>query len=207
MVEEKFRLLIATTNSGKVREITKILRKHPIELVSLNEFDIKEVPETATTFEENANLKAAGYARQTALWTLADDSGLEVEALDNAPGVLSARYAGIGATDSENNQKLLSALAQTTDKTRVARFVCVMSIADPGGEIVQTVDGICPGAICEAPRGTNGFGYDPIFVPRGFEQSFGELGEEEKNELSHRSKALKKIVIFLSQILDSKLDR
>ncbi len=187
-------LLVATTNEGKVKEIQKLLSKTPVELLSLNLFDVGEVNETGATFAENSELKARSYAQKTGHWTLADDSGLEVRALGGAPGVISARYAGVGASDSENVAKLLSELAEVSDTHRLARFVCSISVSDKFGNIHFKSEGICSGTISFSPRGDNGFGYDPIFIPEGFEKTFAELDDSIKQRLSHRAMALKKII-------------
>jgi len=189
-------LLIGTKNQGKVSEISEKLRGLQIKLKSLQDFpDLEEPLETGKSFEENAILKARSYALQTGLLTLADDSGLEVEALEGEPGVFSARYAGEKATDQDNISKLLDKLQNI--ENRKARFVCVMVLCDGKGEIQHLAKGICNGIIATEPRGKNGFGYDPIFIPDGFESTFGELSSNVKQKISHRAKALKKIVSFL----------
>jgi XTP/dITP diphosphohydrolase len=192
-------LLIATRNAGKIVEVESLLDGLPLRLRSLAEFpEIGEVEETGTTFAENAALKASNYAAQTRLWTLADDSGLEVEALGGAPGVYSARYAGgAGATDAERNAKLLAELSRTRDAERRARFVCVIAISDPSARLVNSSTGICEGRIALAPRGVEGFGYDPVFIPEGYQQSFGELLPEIKQRISHRARALEAARSFL----------
>lgn len=202
------KLLIGTKNQGKIRELNELLADLPVEVVSLNEFlNIAEPEETGATFAENAVLKAGYYARETGVCVLSDDSGLEVEALSGAPGIFSARYAGENATDAERSLKLLDELKQTGDDARRARFVCAAAIADETGEIVFEAEGTCDGTIADAPRGTNGFGYDPIFVPKGFEQTFGELSSTVKSEISHRARALKKILRFLRTFTAHQLDQ
>lgn len=188
-------LLIATKNEGKLREMQEILRDvwdaTDITLWSLKEFSfISEVAETGTTFAENATLKAHGYAMQTNLWTLADDSGLEVEALNGAPGIYSARYGGSGLDDTARRAHLLEALKDVLTEKRRARFVCVVALADPQTEEVDIASGECAGHITHAPRGENGFGYDPIFIPDGYAKTFGELSNEIKKRISHRALAL-----------------
>ncbi|HYY59202.1 MAG TPA: RdgB/HAM1 family non-canonical purine NTP pyrophosphatase [Pyrinomonadaceae bacterium] len=191
-------LLIATRNPGKVSEIESLIGPLPLRLRSLAEFPLtQEVEETGSTFEENAAIKARDYAAQTGCWTLADDSGLEVEALGGAPGVLSARYGGAGATDAERIELLLDALARTLDAERRARFVCVVAIADSTAKLCALYTGACEGRISHAPRGRGGFGYDPIFVPDGYDKSFGELPPEIKQSISHRARALKAALPFL----------
>lgn len=194
----KKELLIATRNPGKIREIEQLLAGLPVVLRSLNDFgDIIEPEETEATFAENAILKARFYASQTQLRALADDSGLEVDALNGAPGVFSARYAGAGASDAEKIEKLLNELRKTPGDNRRARFVCAAAIADQGGAVEFLAEGVCDGKIVENPRGTKGFGYDPIFAPDGFSETFGELSDGVKGEISHRARALNKIIAFL----------
>lgn len=193
-------LLLGTRNPGKIHEITLIVGDLGLELHSLQEFEDVEVPEeTADTYAGNALLKAQFYARATGMPALADDSGLEVEALGGAPGVLSARYAGEGATDADRRSLLLSSLAQSGSENRRARFVCAVAIARPEG-VLNVAEGICDGAITFAPRGDSGFGYDPLFVPDGYDQTFGELSDEVKNRISHRARALMKLREFLTSL-------
>lgn len=189
-------LLIATGNAGKIREMEELLADLPLILRGLKEFpDVAEVEETGATFEENAVLKAGGYALQTGLWTVADDSGLEVEALDGAPGVFSARYAGENASDAEKIAKLLGEMKNATG--RRARFVCSVAVADEKGSIKFLADGECAGRIALTASGTKGFGYDPIFVPDGYRETFGELSGDIKRQISHRARAMKKIIQYL----------
>ena len=196
-------LLVATRNPGKILELESLLGMLRLRLRSLAEFpSIPEVDETGTTFTENAVLKAVSYARQSKLWTLADDSGLEVEALGGAPGVYSARYAGPTATDAERVTLLLEELSRTNDRERRARFVCVIAIAAPDGEVAHVEQGTCDGHLSHAPRGSGGFGYDPIFIPDGYSQTFGELPAEIKQSISHRARALKAASAFLRQHLE-----
>jgi XTP/dITP diphosphohydrolase len=191
-------LLIATFNPGKIRELELLLKTFPVRLRGLGEFpSIREVEETGATFTDNAALKATGYAKQTSLWTLADDSGLEVAALNGVPGVYSARYGGPQASDAERVQLLLAELSRTHDLERRARFVSSIVIADPCARVVNVSAGVCEGHLALAPRGTNGFGYDPIFIPEGYEQTFGELADEVKQFISHRSRALAGASSFL----------
>ncbi len=196
MTMDKREILIATKNIGKVRELEKLLEDLPFELRSLNEFsDVPDVEETGATFAENAILKAREYARKTNLWALADDSGLEVAALDGAPGVFSARYAGENANDAEKIAKLLNELGENAERS--AKFVCAMALADETGEIKFLAEGVCNGEIALNASGTNGFGYDPIFIPEGFTQTFGKLSAEVKQKISHRARAIEKIIRFL----------
>ena len=191
-------LVLATTNAGKIRELRELFQRLPIELKSLDDFDaVQDVDETGSTFYENAVIKAQGFARQTRHLTLADDSGLEVEALGNEPGVRSARFAGADTGYDIKIPKLLELIDATTDTSRRARFVCVMAVSDADGRIIHTAEGICPGSIARAPAGNGGFGYDPIFVPDGFSQTFGELSEDTKQSISHRAKAAELIMRYL----------
>lgn len=200
-------LLLGTRNAGKVREIETILGGVPWRIRSLDEFGDIEVPaETGDTYAENAIIKARFYARATGLCALADDSGLEVEALGGAPGVYSARYAGAGASDADRRTLLLSELAIVPAEQRKARFVCVVAIALPDGAVLSTSEGTCAGKIIFEPRGDGGFGYDPLFVPDGFDQTFAELSDTIKNQLSHRARALLNTREFLLSH-DAQLDQ
>ena len=194
----KLSLLIATNNTGKLKEFERLLTGLPVQLSGLAEFeDIGEIEETGVTFEENAVLKARGYAVRSGMWALADDSGLEIEALGGRPGVYSARYAGTGAGYGQKIAALLNELDETGDTGRRARFVSVIAVADERGEIKFLAEGVCAGTIAGAPRGTNGFGYDPIFIPDGFGQTFGELTPDIKEQISHRARAAAKIIRYL----------
>ena len=174
----------------------------------MDEFpNIVEAEETGATFAGNAVIKAKCYALQTGFWSLADDSGLEVQALNGEPGVFSARYAGEHATDDDKIIKLLKELNETQDRNRLARFVCAMAISDEKGEIKFTTEGVCEGNIALSPSGANGFGYDPIFVPDGFEKTFGELSSQIKQKISHRARATKNIIPFLRGFYAASLDR
>lgn len=162
----------------------------PVRLRNLSEFGpIPPVEETGETFEENASLKATFYGRRTGLLTLADDSGLEVEALGGAPGVRSARYAGAGATDGQRVARLLKELEGKSDAERGARFVCVLALYDPSAVRLRSFRGVCAGRIATSARGAHGFGYDPVFVPEGYDLSFAELPVEIKQTISHRARA------------------
>ncbi|MBO8141774.1 MAG: RdgB/HAM1 family non-canonical purine NTP pyrophosphatase [Firmicutes bacterium] len=164
----------------------------PARVVDLSAFPgAPEVEETGSTFAENARLKAEAAARHTGLWAVADDSGLVVDALGGRPGVLSARFAGPGATDEANNRLLLELLASVPPERRTARFVCAIAIAAPGGR-TWVDEGVCEGLVAMAPRGDGGFGYDPLFVVAGLGKTFAELSTGEKNRISHRAKALAK---------------
>jgi XTP/dITP diphosphohydrolase len=191
-------LLIATGNKGKIAELRALLAALPLRLRNLAEFSgVADVEETGETFSDNAILKARAYAEQTGLWALADDSGLEVDALGGAPGVFSARYGGAGLSDSERVERLLKELSLSASQDRRARFISVIAIADPAGQIQNISTGKCEGWIAPAPRGTGGFGYDPVFIPEGFHQTFGELPPEVKENISHRAHALKAARLFL----------
>ena len=184
-------LLLATQNHGKLTELRQLLGNLSLELCDLTDFpEVETVPETGESFIDNASLKAAGYATQTGLLTLADDSGLEVEALGGAPGILSARYAGEGASDADRTARLLAELSIIPPAKRSARFVSAVAIANREGQILNVSVGTCDGHIGFAARGTGGFGYDPIFIPSGSEKSFAELKSEIKNQISHRARAL-----------------
>lgn len=192
------KLLIATNNAGKVIELRVMIKDIPLEIVGLDSFaDLVEVEETGDTFEENARLKAVGYAQQTGVTALADDSGLEVAALGGRPGVLSARYGGLDIPFTEKINLLLAELEQTGDKDRQARFVCSITIASPIGKILFSANGFCDGFIAKKPRGLKGFGYDPVFIPDGHEMTFGELVAHEKHKISHRGRAFLHIIPFL----------
>lgn len=191
-------LLLGTRNPGKIHELKLILGDLSFELHSLQEFEGVEVAEeNEETYAGNAIAKAQFYARATGMTALADDSGLEVEALGGAPGVLSARYAGEHATDADRRELLLREIARTGSENRRARFVCAIAVATAAGDVLNVSEGICPGAITFAPRGESGFGYDPLFVPDGYTQTFAELSDEVKNHLSHRARALIKLKSFL----------
>src|SRR6185369_4891721 len=184
-------LLLGTRNPGKVIEIVNILVDSGWSFSSLQQFpNVGEAEENFMTFAENAIAKAQFYALATGMCALADDSGLEVAALGGAPGVFSARYAGAHASDADRRALLLSELAKTGDTNRRARFVAVVAIATPSGEILNLSEGICEGKIAFAPRGTGGFGYDPLFIPEGYDQTFAELPDAIKNLISHRARAV-----------------
>ncbi len=195
------KLVLATRNQGKVREISEILRdQNGIELLSLCNYpDAPDVVEDGKTYEENAIKKAASLAEHTGHLTIGDDSGLAVDALDGAPGVHSARYAGENASDQDRIAKLLNALQDIPDDRRSGRFICAVAIAEPLAQ-VQVVRGVCEGRITHTPRGASGFGYDPVFVPTGYNKTFAELGDTVKNQISHRAKALDKARKLLSEM-------
>lgn len=201
----QLKLLLGTYNAGKAVEISGVLKDLGIDFLTLRDFSqVQTVEESGATYEENAVLKAQGYAQQSGLWTLADDSGLEVDALGGAPGVLSARHAGAGAADKDRVGLLLKQLADTSAGDRTARFICVIALADSSARIIKTAYGACEGSIIDSPRGVNGFGYDPIFVPRGFSHTFAELPPETKDVISHRARALAAMRRSLIELIDSK---
>lgn len=192
------RLLLATRNEGKLRELRHLVADLPINVFSLADFaQTHEVPETGSSFSENASLKAVGYALQTQMMTLADDSGLEVDALGGAPGIFSARYAGKDASDAQRTNKLLQELSGTEAGNRSARFVSAVAVASANGEILNLSTGSCEGRIDLTPSGNQGFGYDPVFIPNGYQQSFGALDPEIKNQISHRARALLGVRAYL----------
>ncbi len=181
------KLLVATTNPGKLVEYQALLGDLPVELLYLRDVNITdEIPETGTTFEANALIKAEGYARISGIATLADDSGLEVDALNGEPGVYSARYGDVNS-DSDRTNLVLTKLKDVPTSQRSARFVCVIVIALPGGTHFEA-RGTIEGTITDAPRGTNGFGYDPIFGIAD-DTTMAELSPHEKNRISHRAQA------------------
>lgn len=192
------KIVLASENQGKIKEIQAILAEHPI--VPQSQFNVPEADETGSTFVENAILKARNAARHCILPAIADDSGLVVDALDGAPGVISARYAGVGATDQENLQKLLRELHGVPDKQRNARFVCVIVFLEhPLDPFPIIAHGIWDGIILHRAVGENGFGYDPVFWVAEKNCSSAELPPEIKNSLSHRGKALRELTELIRQ--------
>jgi len=191
-------LLVATRNAHKTAEIRKILGPQ-FQVNDLADHpEIPHIAESGTTFQENAILKAVAVSKRMPGFVIADDSGLEVEALGGAPGVHSARYAGMNATDQEKTDKLLEELTRVgaTKNARRARFRCVLALACKGN-VLGAFEGIIKGQIADRARGSHGFGYDPIFIADGFQQTFGELAPAEKNQLSHRARALERLRTFL----------
>lgn len=189
------KIVLATGNQGKVKELANLLADHNIDIVPQSQFDVPEVAETGTTFVENAIIKARHAAKITGLPAIADDSGLEVDALNGAPGVISARYAGEDATDATNNAKLLAELDGVEAEKRTGRFHCVlvyMRHADDPTPII--CHGVWEGSMLSAPQGEQGFGYDPLFWVESHQCSSAQLPRDEKNKLSHRGKALKQLV-------------
>ncbi|MBM4042126.1 MAG: XTP/dITP diphosphatase [Planctomycetes bacterium] len=195
-------IVLGSRNPGKLREVRAALARLPVELRSLDAYPRVEMPEeTGETFAENARLKALALAKQLGLWLLADDSGLCVDALGGRPGVRSARYAGPGATDAAKVAKLLCELRGVEDARRTARFVCALALASPEGVLLE-VEAACEGRIIEAPRGHDGFGYDPVFLCPEFGATFAELPLETKNRVSHRGRALAELAGRLAELGD-----
>ncbi|MEE8482818.1 MAG: XTP/dITP diphosphatase [Acidiferrobacterales bacterium] len=192
-------IVFASNNPGKVREIGQLLADHKLEILPQNNFDVPEIEETGLTFVENAILKARNAAHHTGLPAIADDSGLEVDALEGAPGIYSARFAGIGATDEDNLNKLLHELKDVAEEKRTARFQCLLVYMrhenDPTPLICQ---GTWEGRILFEPSGSGGFGYDPVFYVPEHNCASAELAPAEKNRLSHRGKALQQLLVSLT---------
>lgn len=187
-------LLVATHNAGKVRNFADMLSDMSITWLSLDVAGIShDVDETGATFHENAVLKATTYARQSGLLTLADDSGLEVDALDGRPGVLTARYGGPGLNDEQRYRLLLDELEAVEGARRAARFRCVIALAAPDGTLLETAEGVCEGAIARQPAGDGGFGYDPVFLFPERGVTMAQLSAEEKHRISHRGQAMRAI--------------
>ncbi len=195
-------LVIASTNMHKVREFRSMLKSLPdLDILSLCDFpDYVPPEETGSTLEENAVLKACNAAKALNRWVLADDSGLIVPTLGGAPGVFSARYAGSEATDLDNRRKLLSDMSHFMDDDRNAFYECCVALASPQG-LKKVTKGTCEGALALQDKGGSGFGYDPIFIKHGYHKSFGELGEAIKNRVSHRRKALDKMINTLESLV------
>lgn len=197
-------LLLATRNKNKIIEMTAFLKKLGLKIRSLEDFpDVPDVVEDGKTFEENAAKKAVACAKHTGMLTLADDSGLMVDALRGAPGVKSHRYAGPNATDFENNMKLLDEMKNVAFNDRTAQFICCIAIANSNG-LIRTVTGKCEGIILTEPRGREGFGYDPLFMKSDYKKTFAELSLEIKNRISHRAAALEKAVLAIESYLLAK---
>jgi XTP/dITP diphosphohydrolase len=202
-------LVIATSNEGKLLELRSLFGDLPVQLLSLPNVlgDRLVIPEDGATFEANATTKARTACKATGLYALADDSGLEVTALDGRPGVRSARFAHERATDAENNAALLRELEEVPDAERIARFRCVLALASPWDrDHVETTEGFVEGLIARAPRGSGGFGYDPLFIlPELGGRAVAELGESEKNRISHRGRAAKAMRAVILRMLDRSL--
>jgi XTP/dITP diphosphohydrolase len=191
------RLLLATHNRNKVTEMQLALEGTGWQVVMLSDFgNLPDVEEDGATFEENARKKARNAARVAGLWTLAEDSGLEVDALGGEPGVRSRRYSGEGAGDADRMRKVLDQIVAVPEERRTARFRCAMCLVDPKGNEV-CFEGRCEGRISHHARGSAGFGYDPIFIPEGYSRTFAELGLSVKNKVSHRARAMQQVIEFL----------
>ncbi|MBI4432374.1 MAG: RdgB/HAM1 family non-canonical purine NTP pyrophosphatase [Candidatus Omnitrophica bacterium] len=194
-------VVLGTQNPDKLKELQSLLKGTSIQVLSLKDFPgAPEVEETGKTFEANARKKARAYSRHTGCLTLADDSGLMVAILNDKPGVYSARFAGPGCSYADNNAKLLRLLKNTSEAKRKAKFVSVVAIYS-AGRFVGVVKGECHGKIAHESRGKNGFGYDPVFIPKGFKKTFAELPRGVKNKISHRGKALRAAKMKVLQAL------
>ena len=192
---EKPQIVLGSRNRKKSAEIKDLLSPFGFDLVSIADVaDIDEVVEDGQTFAENAAKKAREPALELSRWVLAEDSGLMVDALDGRPGIYSARYSGEGATDARNNANLLSELADLPPEKRTAGYVCSIALSDPQGEIRLTAEARCRGRIIEEPRGSNGFGYDPLFLIPEYHRTFGELDGAVKRRLSHRARAFERFI-------------
>lgn len=200
MAPDKIKIILATRNSHKLDEIKEILRELPVELSDLSAYPhIPEIKETGSTFVENALLKAKTVFEFTQTWSIADDSGLEVFALNGSPGIFSARFAGEEHNYRENNCKLLELLRNIPPQKRKAQFRCVAAIIGP--DFREIMEGIVQGKIITEMRGNKGFGYDPLFIPEGYDKTFAELGEKVKNQISHRALAFEKVKEVLKNII------
>lgn len=187
----KREIIIATKNKGKIKEFKKILSDKEFEISSLLDIsDLPEINEDGNSFEDNAVKKSGHIFELTGKPCIADDSGLEIDYLDGAPGIKSSRFCGISTPQSVKNEKFISMMKGAKENERGAQFRCVVAFTDNNGK--KTFEGICKGRISDKQKGSNGFGYDPIFIPEGFEKTFGELDEDVKNRISHRAKALRK---------------
>ena len=188
------KFVVATKNNGKLKEISEILKDFPFEVISMEKIGIlKDIEEYGTTFQENALIKAEEIYKLTGELVMADDSGIEVDYLDGAPGIYSARFAGIDATDEEKNNKLIKLLYGVEFERRTARFVCAIAVV-LGEENYFTVKGVCEGYIGLEPKGINGFGYDPLFFIPEFNMTTAQMSSEDKHKISHRGKALRYMV-------------
>jgi len=198
VAKPKIPLVVATTNPGKAREIRAALSGLPYQVLTLADIGVASAyPERGATFEANARAKSAFYSRKSGHLTLADDSGLDVEALRGGPGVRSARFSGRGATDARNRAKLLRVLEGVPPERRGARFVCAMALAKDG-RVLKVVRGQVRGRIIDAPRGAHGFGYDPLFYYRPWRRTFAEIPLRRKNSISHRGRAIARMAAFLA---------
>lgn len=194
-------ILIATKNIGKINEFKHLMKRYEVEVVSLLDINYEpEIEETGLTFEANALIKAREIATQYKVMTIADDSGLEIDALEGRPGVFSARYAGGARSDDANMDKVLSEMTEVSESERQARFVCVLAVVDEKGKAF-TVRGECEGMILNEKRGTSGFGYDPIFYVPKLSKTMAELSKDEKSAISHRGNAFKKLGERMNELI------
>ena len=204
-------IVVATTNRGKLAEIRTMLGQLPVEVLSAQDAlgdAMPNIVEDGDTFEDNALIKARAVATASMMLTLADDSGLEVEALGGRPGVRSRRFASEGATDAENNAELLRRMDEVEDEDRSARFRAAIAVVDPWNHSPEIiVSGVCEGTIARKPSGTGGFGYDPLFIVHGKDSTMAELDEAEKNALSHRGRALGELEPKLQEIIRDRLEQ
>ena len=195
------KIVLASRNRKKTREIHELLSPHGFEVVPVTEFpDVGEVEEDGQTFAENAAKKATEVASQIDQWVIGEDSGLQVDALDGAPGIYSARFSGPDATDDKNNALLIERLSDVPEEKRGAGYVCSVALSNPAGEVRVAVEGTCRGRITNDPRGTGGFGYDPYFLIPEYHRTFGELSALTKHRLSHRARAFAKFIPLLKQL-------
>lgn len=196
--------VLGTANRHKVVELIDVLAPAGVQWLSLADFpDVQEVAETGTSFADNARLKAVAYAQQTGHWTLAEDAGLTVDALGGEPGIYSARYAGEPRDDRRNIAQLLERLKDVPAEKRTAQFVCQMVLADPAGQVRAEAEGRCHGRITLQPRGTQGFGYDPVFEIPEYHRTLAELGLAVKSCLSHRARAASAMIPHILRLIDS----
>jgi XTP/dITP diphosphohydrolase len=199
---ERSSIVLASRNRKKSREIAELLAPHGINVLSVADFpDVPETEEDGETFAENAAKKARETAKFLARWAIGEDSGLMVDALGGAPGIYSARYSGLDATDEQNNRKLLAELQSVPEEKRHAQYVCNVAVADPSGNIRLQMEARCRGRITTTAFGTNGFGYDPYFLIPEYHRTFGELSPAVKRQLSHRARAFGQLIPKLAQIL------
>ncbi|MEW6622570.1 MAG: XTP/dITP diphosphatase [Bacillota bacterium] len=197
------KIVLATQNKGKVKEFTEMLEANDlnVQVISLLEIeDVPEIVEDGSSFKENAYIKAHKICLHTGLLTLADDSGLEVDYLNGAPGIHSARFAGEPKNDQKNNEKLLRLLEGVPSDGRTARFKCAICVMFPGGDFYET-EGVCEGVIASSPKGSNGFGFDPLFYLPQYGLTMAQLSSEEKNKISHRAKAFAKAIEILQKLV------
>lgn len=198
----KMQVVLASRNAGKIGEMRELLQPHGVEVKSVTDFgDLPEVVENGDTFAANAAKKAREIAQEVGLWTIGEDSGLRVDALDGAPGVYSARFAGEPSDDERNNAKLISELDDVPAEKRGAEYVCHVAVADASGEIRLSEEATCRGRIATSARGSNGFGYDPYFLIPELHRTFGELPAVVKRHISHRARAFERVIPKLLSVL------